>query len=614
MSNRLSKLAITSYTPGVAYQPAVPAYCVTHSHWVPDSTVIAGYTPVKVGSGINNSSGLGGTTQYVPYYKNLPAHWEYTTTCYPAKPEVKGVPASTSYTAINGWNGGARSVATLRGDGYVKFNANARPIAMVVGISSADASTLPSEQSHAFYIHGTTVDLMEFGQVVAASVMTHAAANEYRITRSGEEVTWSVGDWSRVSDTPSAGEIMLDASLYTSGDYVDNPAVVPVTEKTASLAGSLPALIGVCGDTEYAFIVGSLPALNGEAAENSHGRVAGSLAALDGLLYDRPYAQITGSLSALSGTIEGGYPQAQIAAVVGALAPLAGVMMVKSGTVASLAGALGALAGLVADRPYSEVSGSLGALEGMASSGWPVENEMYFSSGLVLMDVYRPDQVAGGYFSSGLIFGSGVELVPLIEGYFASTLLLGDRWTSEYAAEGYFSSSLRFGGAASGSVTPDRLSGQLAAEPAQYAVNVQTGALTQYTGFAFLGFAMAGQTLYACRHDGVYRIRSGDDDGQPMQALIDFGASDYGSSQVKRLEAVYFGLETDAQVTMRVASDSGEHAYPVTQIGPMARAVTAKGASGRLWNMVLEIEDATHFELDAIEAQVGATARRLGRR
>jgi len=40
------------------------------------------------------------------------------------------------------------------------------------------------------------------------------------------------------------------------------------------------------------------------------------------------------------------------------------------------------------------------------------------------------------------------------------------------------------------------------------------------------------------------------------------------------------------------------------------RAKPAKGVNARLWNVSLEIVDATEFELDLVEIQVGVSSRR----
>lgn len=605
MANRLQKQIITQYLPAIPYRPAVPARCVQIKKTLPGGTIVTTWRAVV---------DRNGKVRYLPVYTQVPERIFYETVCYPAQPEVKGRAASTTYTPITGWNAGARSIEALDGDGYVEFSVNRGVLGAVVGFSYADNTPLPSEQSHAFYIHGSTVDIMEQGQVVAAGVAAHAAGNVYRISRVGGVVTYSVGGWALDSAIQSVGQVVLDASLYASGDTVDNPTIAAITDVPGRGNGSFKPLEGVGAEGAYAFGLGSFAPLEGYGVGAAISRGAGSFQAMQGAGANYAYSAGSGSFAALTGEGVSGYPEISFSSGMGVFTPMSGVGIGLTGEVGYGFGEFGTPSGMGADRVYAQGSGSFLPLTGQGDVSRYGEYESYFSSPLALLGTFEPDRVDFSSFSSGLALGGYFELTMLASDYFQSTLMLGSLWSSDYALEGSFSSALRIGGSVTGLVMAEGMAGRLAAEPAQYAVNVQTGALAQYVGFAFIGFAQAEQALYACRPDGVYMIRSGDDDGLPLQALIDFGATDYGTSQVKRLESAYFGMETDASVTMRLDTDSGEQAYRVARHGTMARVVTAKGASGRLWNMTLEIEDATHFELDAIEAQVGATTRRLGRR
>ncbi|MNN47597.1 hypothetical protein D3C81_1620250 [compost metagenome] len=145
-------------------------------------------------------------------------------------------------------------------------------------------------------------------------------------------------------------------------------------------------------------------------------------------------------------------------------------------------------------------------------------------------------------------------------------------------------------------------------------MNVLTRALSQYQGFAFDAFANVNQLLYACRSDGVYLVRPGDDNGDAIDAFVDFGATDFGLTTVKGLDAVYLGATTDGQLFVRLRNETSDRLYRVKQRGPIMRSDPAKGASGRIWNIALEVAAATDFELDLIEVLATPTGRRwIGR-
>jgi hypothetical protein len=148
----------------------------------------------------------------------------------------------------------------------------------------------------------------------------------------------------------------------------------------------------------------------------------------------------------------------------------------------------------------------------------------------------------------------------------------------------------------------------------QYAVNVITGALTEYAGFDFSAMAGSAGSTYGARTSGVYRIRGGDDNGSPVSIHIDFGTTDFAERVAKSLEAVYVGASTDGTMYIRVNADTRSDLYRVVQRDPISRAVTGKGIASRKWGVELDVYDATEFELDTIELLVGAASRRWSSR
>lgn len=151
-------------------------------------------------------------------------------------------------------------------------------------------------------------------------------------------------------------------------------------------------------------------------------------------------------------------------------------------------------------------------------------------------------------------------------------------------------------------------------EALQYAVNSITGALSRYQNFGFSQFATSGCSTYAMDGFGVYKLGGSDDDGDPISAAIDFGATDYGTAQGKRVSSVYAGLTTDGEAYIRVSGDSGgEAVYKAISYGNESRARTAKGLVARHWRVRLELTDATFADLDNMEVEIGVSQRRLSR-
>jgi hypothetical protein len=649
MANRLKKLAEVRYTPGTPYQPFVPGYCIQVAYTVP------GYQTFDTVYVLDENGQLvridGPSTGYVnPSTK-------YIELCFPAQPEIRGTLATTTYTAITGWNGGARSVDQLDNDGYFEFQIRDVPSGTVVGLSTTDVTTLPSEPTHAVYAHSTTLDIMESGVVVHTAPVAHDYDNTYRIQRIGLTVTYSGPGWSYESLTPAAGARFLDATMYASGEFVDNPTLT-LLEFSGTASGSLRSLQGygygrqydgvttveAVGSlaamdgrgyegTEYAAAYGTLGAMQGEASETpsyaaAYGTLGtltgeagvvfvtsggGTLQALVGVASEGEYNYGGGSLRALTGTADGGYPQVNLIFGIGSFSPMAGASHGLTGEVGTVVATLGALGGWASEGPYAEVFGTLGAMRGYADSGWPVPGETYAQEVMLVGDFFLAQDVQLGSITSSLDVGDFFDDVIIIEDAIYDSLMLSDSVTATQAIEAVIAMSLLLGNDISNLIDSQETSAAgrlIGAEPAQYAVNVLTSALTNYSGFNFTAFASVDQTLYGAKTDGVYRARAGDDDGTGLNAYVDFGTTDFGASTVKSVEAIYLGVATDGELYARMESGTSSRLYRVVPRGDMMRAKPAKGVNARLWNVSLEIVDATEFELDLVEIQVGVSSRR----
>lgn len=204
---------------------------------------------------------------------------------------------------------------------------------------------------------------------------------------------------------------------------------------------------------------------------------------------------------------------------------------------------------------------------------------------------------------NAITVGSSMVGNPLLSAVTVDALLLMDAYARSTALEASIGASITVA-SANGVANAD----------VQYAVNVITGALTEYAGFDFSAMAGSAGSTYGARASGVYRIRGGDDNGSPVSIHIDFGATDFAERVAKSLEAVYVGASTDGAMYIRVNADTRSDLYRVVQRDPISRAVTGKGIASRKWGVELDVYDATEFELDTIELLVGAASRRWSSR
>jgi hypothetical protein len=654
MANLLKKLAEVAYTPGRPYQPATKPYC----YW--DGGVGGEWVLKFDGEWIRFGDRVEfiGTQSWV-WVEGAGAKQ----VCIPGQSAKPAIPAQIRQSAIMGWNGGGQSVVALEGSGYFTFKVPAGVMGAVAGLSSWNETTLPTEQTHAFYIRDGQVSIMERGAVVAELPGGAQPGVPFQIIRTDGEVLYRHGGWSMKSSQQSLGAVHLDASLYMTGDSVLDPAMGEIGNLAGrSTCGVVSAYgrehggfgylrsrepLGVRGraymNTDGAHIdlrarsavglrsVGNivqdanLVAVQGVGVSGrcrfvytgapddslpvgyGDGSAYGELPSITGMAsgYDGNYGQAYGALPALTGYATGNMPEPNFAYGFGVLPPLSGSGVLLVGEHGEASGELPALSGMGSnyEENYSQAFGSLPVLTGRGNLMPPELDKPVVSEGLVLADVFIPVVQIRDVIKEGLAISFGVSATVFVQDVIVEFLGLGDQITGTQVIREIIRAALSIGG--------DMQAAQRAA--VQYAVNAITGALTTYEGFDFDGFVTAEhQRSYGFKPDGLYRICSASESDSQISWSIDFGQSDFGSARGKILSSVYLGLSTDGCVYAKLAADDGDElTYRVLEHPGSMRAKTAKGVSGRRWNLVLEGVDATFADLDTVEFIAGESQRRL---
>ena len=590
MANQLKKLALIQYTPGSPYVPAMPAHCVTTT----ESTIGVTYVSATGGTVVDGAGASFGVT---PVYEQV---IKTTQVCYPATPEQLAVPATTTYTSVNGWNGGGRSIAPMVGDGAFTFELNATTIATVVGLAADDVSTLPNEPTHAFYVHQGVVDIMESGTVVATAPVAHDATKRYAISRAGTTITYSYDGWVYTSAVPATNvPLYLDAAIYASGDSVNNPELTGPQALDGSLVVELPPLVAYLTDADdYAYMIATLPPLEGSvtALTGEVASLVGVLPPITATLADYNYASLVGTLLALTMSAHGGFPEVSLATLVGVLPPLAMWAQGQTGEIATLNGSLPPLGAMLVDREgYGQLKATLPPLRMLMLQ---LPDDSNARSTLVTGDFYTAHRERTGAIHDSVQVGDSFVLQIVISGDVFDALMMSGSVSGYRAITALIQSGvlLSSGGADNADI--------------QYAVNVLTNALTTYTGMDFKQFALADGSVYGVRQDGVYRLRHGDDNGTPINAYVDFGTSDFGTTDAKTVEAVFLGLDTDGDAVVTLRADGVDRAYRVIPRTPLLRASAARGVTGRQWNLTLDVTNATELRLDTVEQLVAVATRR----
>ena len=142
-----------------------------------------------------------------------------------------------------------------------------------------------------------------------------------------------------------------------------------------------------------------------------------------------------------------------------------------------------------------------------------------------------------------------------------------------------------------------------------FATNLETGAITEYTNFNFN--SVSGDM--ACTDTGLFRLTGSDDDGTAIDASIETGKFDFGSSMLKRLSDAYLSISSDGNLTLTVTTESGTTAYTLTGTSNLEtlKADLASGHEGRYWTIKVENVTGSTMELDSIELLPQILSRRV---
>lgn len=653
MANRLIKSPSVRVTPGVPGRSATPAYCVDEPVYVDYGSAMQFQTALSLSQMIRGRKSTvidpSITQMFTGFAIGSGVYVGYILrTCYPAKPAIAAIPPKFSYDAQPGWNSGGVSVGAFSGDGYFECVIGPSSIAVIVGISSQSDTLSPSDCSHAFYGHQGLLDIIENGAIVASVVTGLAGRPVLTIARAGSVVRYLVnGVVVHTSAKPSHGYARLDASLYMAGDYIDDPRFASYSAGAASGSVGVTAFIdprpratgrvgvsgfaqGRAGDRQYsaastAVGINTLPVAGlgehhasavGEVgvqatatppANSSHGVYRGAI----GVASDRAYAFSSGVYrGGYVGDSLGGFPEVDFSFAAGYAPVPVGFAFGLSGGVAQSHGVGPAFQGAAGESGYAFVRSTYrGGYHGLSYAPWLDPASILLREPVLLDDTMHMAADVYATFLSVVQVGSSLALeMELSDGmeWFESILINsvmaenGDRFAE-------FSDQV--------AITTQTNIPSL--EGIQYATNINTGAITRYSGFDFMAIASTPYGSIGVRHDGVYRIGQGGDDGEGIDLMVDFGASQYGTNQSKLLESVYFGLATDGEVMAVLKADDGqERAYKVVNREPMMRITPAKGVKGNKWRLCLKVYEATQAELDSVELLVGVSTRRItgGRR
>jgi hypothetical protein len=145
-----------------------------------------------------------------------------------------------------------------------------------------------------------------------------------------------------------------------------------------------------------------------------------------------------------------------------------------------------------------------------------------------------------------------------------------------------------------------------------WAINTRSGAVTEYSNYAFNSFAKIGDVYFGASSSGLYKLLGDDDAGTDIIADIKSGFAQWAGSKFAMFQGVYLGLRGSGDFVLKVITgDDKIYIYTVSaQSQQTTKITTGKGLKARYFAFEL-ISTGQDFDLDTIEFVPLASTRRV---
>lgn len=128
-------------------------------------------------------------------------------------------------------------------------------------------------------------------------------------------------------------------------------------------------------------------------------------------------------------------------------------------------------------------------------------------------------------------------------------------------------------------------------------------ATTQYLNFTYNSMVRFGDRFLCASDSGLFEMTGNTDDGTNINSYFELMTMDFGSSNQKRLRAVYLGYEAVGDITLVVSTEMGtseSYTVPATTSGQHARRIMiSRAIKGRYWTFKVQ-GDSVSFCIDEI--------------
>ena len=151
-----------------------------------------------------------------------------------------------------------------------------------------------------------------------------------------------------------------------------------------------------------------------------------------------------------------------------------------------------------------------------------------------------------------------------------------------------------------------------------WVMNTETTAVGWYDNFSFESIVSWKGRELAVGPDGIHELVGDTDNGVRIDSFVESGFTDFGATQTKRLDNMYFGYTSGGQIAVKAEVYESGHP-PSTYLleardanAPRNSRVTpGKGLWGRYWRLTISNVDGADFEVHDASVDIAVSTRRI---
>lgn len=146
-----------------------------------------------------------------------------------------------------------------------------------------------------------------------------------------------------------------------------------------------------------------------------------------------------------------------------------------------------------------------------------------------------------------------------------------------------------------------------------WVMNLDTGASSQYEGYGFNSFYESEGSYYGVADDGIYLLEGHTDSGISIDALVEFGLSNLGTTYKKAVKNVYLGVGSSGKMYLKVKADAETYIYEARSSSTEImnhRVDVGRGLNGTYFNFTL-VNKGNEFDLETISFEPFTMSRKI---